>query len=746
MANKLLEDWNLQFKKTIDLQEKKYEDIVNEAKDNPFEIKFKKQVENKEVGKTYEEIVDELEKFGPAKIIDEANEILAKSLADNIFTDSNTFIDYFKSNPKALSNYPVSKENYDKTLKTQQGQEAIAQKKTPLTYEEAAGLPKENIFTDKKTFKEYSQSKDPKRIDDYPISKENWDKNLSTSKKITEPGDTEKKPDSFKEASDKRNDLGKTENVNIYTDKRTETFEAFSKDYIAPNSTKLDNYPISKENWDVMDKTQKTNSKNARLTYESEVNRPKDNIYSESNPAIKKSNILEQVWDWLEVITREMGSGKANLGGDIITFNLPKWASFTLSQTLLYAMNPQLGKGQIYIPFNYYAAAFPLFRGNIPTTFDVALREVASGLSEWFPNQTVSIPDFPSVHRVESVPKSEDNIYGTKKRIATSIDPTGLVKKAKDIMARVSAFSAGYKPTGYHDLKDTIIMEDGSSSEAVLARKRANTVDVAVTKKDYRAGGIIPVENNNDARHKLLEELYRNLYIIFFFKDLRTYPMQGKSYNNYLVLRAFIDTIGENFAPSITSEGYYGRTDPIMISDTNVTRTINCNFKIVCFSPQDVKIAYQKLNWLTSMVYSEYQNERVYRSPIIEMRVGDLICDIDGNGIPGKLTSLSWDYAGAMWEIDGPKTDIPGSETESRQVPLLINITTSFQAFHRKQIKVERGMFMDDYLRGFGATTLHEQLLTDLKFGNLETTFGNVKTQKPSLGVGGIKPTFLKGY
>ena len=70
---------------------------------------------------------------------------------------------------------------------------------------------------------------------------------------------------------------------------------------------------------------------------------------------------------------------------------------------------------------------------------------------------------------------------------------------------------------------------------------------------------------------------------------------------------------------------------------------------------------------------------------MLQLRVGDLICDSGDNGINGKITSLKYDYGKYMWEIGNREGEI--------QVPLAIDISLGFTVSHSKPIKIQAGEF-----------------------------------------------------
>ena len=96
------------------------------------------------------------------------------------------------------------------------------------------------------------------------------------------------------------------------------------------------------------------------------------------------------------------------------------------------------------------------------------------------------------------------------------------------------------------------------------------------------------------------------------------------------------------------------------------------------------------------MVYCEYDTSGYVKlGPLLQLRVGDLISDENGNGINGKITSLKYDYGKYLWEV-GNKKD------KEYQVPLAIDISLGYTVAHSKPIKVQSGIFETKNLRKAG--------------------------------------------
>lgn len=159
------------------------------------------------------------------------------------------------------------------------------------------------------------------------------------------------------------------------------------------------------------------------------------------------------------------------------------------------------------------------------------------------------------------------------------------------------------------------------------------------------------------------------MYLPFMFQDLR----QGL--DDFLYFRAFIkpQSVSETFTPEWNSDRYFGRVDQVPTYQGTV-RSISLAFDVVAWSSFDLKVMWQKLYKLQSMVYPTYDTKGFMEAgPIIRMRVGDLFASIsDGNrGLPGYISSMDFSYDDDIWNVE-----------EEEKVPRKVSVTLSFVVIH----------------------------------------------------------------
>lgn len=177
-------------------------------------------------------------------------------------------------------------------------------------------------------------------------------------------------------------------------------------------------------------------------------------------------------------------------------------------------------------------------------------------------------------------------------------------------------------------------------------------------------------------------------YVPLSFADLR--PIQGQeSQYRVVYFRPLITNFAESFSPEWNKAQYLGRVDPVA-SYQGTGRSISLGFKLVAFGPEDVRTIYQKLHWLTSMVYPSYNSDVSYNSgPVIRMRIGDVIngqnpfATEGARGLPGIIESLDFDYSDKLWELKN-----------HWKVPREVDVALSFTVLHDMPVGIAgQGLF-----------------------------------------------------
>lgn len=242
---------------------------------------------------------------------------------------------------------------------------------------------------------------------------------------------------------------------------------------------------------------------------------------------------------------------------------------------------------------------------------------------------------------------------------------------------------------------------DGKPLSSLSLVKSAFTQGIIPVRfKGENIYGFVTTQRGESPTKKITDD---EAYVPLSFTDLR--PI-NKIYRT-VYFRPFITNLSEEFSPEWSEQNFFGRADPVA-TYMSTGRQITLGFKLVAFGPEDVAAIYQKLNWLASMVYPEYDSQLLYKSgPVVRMRVGDVINAIGsegGRGLPGIIKSLAFDYNDTIWELQ-----------ENFKVPRNVSVSLTFRVLHDRPIgRGEEG-----------------------RFGGIGTIDSSGKYQPPGLGQGG---------
>jgi len=173
-------------------------------------------------------------------------------------------------------------------------------------------------------------------------------------------------------------------------------------------------------------------------------------------------------------------------------------------------------------------------------------------------------------------------------------------------------------------------------------------------------------------------------YIPFFFEDMRMAPNNKRR----IYFRAFLTSLQETFAPSWTKEEFFGRVEPVG-SYKGTSRSISLSFVVVAMSYPGFTVMWKKINQFAKLVYPTFRNGVMVKSPVTRMRIGDLITDADGNGLPGYISALNFDHTNAPWEISewlGPGV---AGFNEPGKAPQLVKVNLTFDVIHESTPKLD---------------------------------------------------------
>lgn len=212
-------------------------------------------------------------------------------------------------------------------------------------------------------------------------------------------------------------------------------------------------------------------------------------------------------------------------------------------------------------------------------------------------------------------------------------------------------------------------------------RERAlDNADSFFTQGELETGYVTPDELTADGIDDATN------YMPFFLEDMRA---GGKR----IYFRAFFKGIRESISPNWSQESYFGRVDPVGIY-LNTTRTVSLSFAVVAMSPAGFTAMWRKLNALAKMLYPTYKDGVMVKSPVCRLRVGDVVCDQSGAGLPGYISSpVELDYTDSPWEI----TEWTGynGQREMGKAPMMATVSFTFQVIHERNPSVDEDYNFD---------------------------------------------------
>ena len=269
------------------------------------------------------------------------------------------------------------------------------------------------------------------------------------------------------------------------------------------------------------------------------------------------------------------------------------------------------------------------------------------------------------------------------------LNPNNVLKSTKDKISKLSSkldyiitdfrnsgsidgektFSRDYNMSG----RDTIKMENriGIGSPGLRPREKRISINdnndgigqdkINMTPIYY--GDIAPENTNEDVRD----------LIKFNFETIDNNDTSlTNTYRTHF--RAYLKGFSDNNSAEWSDKRYAGRGDK-MYTYQGFDRNISFNFTVVAHSKQEMKPLWQKLNYLTSTVYPDYNpNNGFMRGNIHKLTIGEYLYRM-----PGIITFLNYSINDQYpWEI---KMDEPenGFDSDMMELPHLIDVSVSFK-------------------------------------------------------------------
>ncbi len=397
-----------------------------------------------------------------------------------------------------------------------------------------------------------------------------------------------------------------------------------------------------------------------------------------------------------------------------------KGISFILSRQALSALNPTFGMGQIANPLAYIVGPPPGASGYFTNKIDVPTAEANPGTTIARNQQRLRKlyeGNFTQVRTVGGIPFVR--VEGPGYRYPGDLNnPQGQTMADKKRELNIA--------TNNENLADLQAFDLDSSSEEENVLRNTKTesprgVDIQVPdfqqlfskqgagpafgdaqqgaiffkptgERERRSATYLRKENalaNDDAFFSLLdgEQGYidtnietfvdDDFYIPFYFSDFRKPERR-------IYFKAFLTELTEKFASQWNKVSYYGRIDPVG-TYMNTGRNVTIGWKVAAMSKQGLSTMWKKINNFLKMLYPTYVNGSLAAAPLVRVRVGDVIADGQGLGLPGYITDATLNYNETTWEIDTFET----GNFETGKVPMVCQMNIGFQIIHERNPSVD---------------------------------------------------------
>lgn len=395
-----------------------------------------------------------------------------------------------------------------------------------------------------------------------------------------------------------------------------------------------------------------------------------------------------------------------------------KALEFIVSQAALALLNPTFGQGQILNPLALVLGPLP-FLGGLTTPFlDVPLASMnpvtdsnKDNIKELYKGNKVEtkieagIPPFsisPPKTRVPSE-KSEADVSLEKKYnelnlankdrpmdLYTSLDPFQSNNTMQQFVATNPGKEVAVSRPDYSAIfsKHSRGPDFGSSGKGFGGNESQagqNKVAIFPYGEDYaryerKQENFDSFYDSDDLNNGYLNSPLNNFdfaneqVVPFFLTDLRK-P------ERFVAFRAFLESFSETISPNWNEEEFMGRVDQVA-TYKSTTRSFSVSFKIAAMSQEGVIAMWNKINNLCKMAYPTYRNGLIDKSPVVRMRIGDVCADERGNGLPGRLGEISFNFDESTWEIEDKLRLSDGSNVPWGFVPQWGVISFTFTVIH----------------------------------------------------------------
>ena len=231
----------------------------------------------------------------------------------------------------------------------------------------------------------------------------------------------------------------------------------------------------------------------------------------------------------------------------------------------------------------------------------------------------------------------------------------------KNVLEPQKVFSRDYRNRNVNIATRVGIGNPGSPllDRTDIANTNPTTQDKVNMSPLVTRGNDVPVENDGEVR------------------DLIKFAFETLSNNNDVTtrahFRAFLTGFSDNHSAQWDSKRYAGRGENFYTYQ-GFDRDVSFNFKIAPQSRPELKVLYQKFNFLVSSLYPDYTGNGFMRGNITKLTIGEYFYRVPGI-ITGLNITVNDEYP---WEIKMTQPE-DGADVDMMELPQILDVAVSFK-------------------------------------------------------------------
>ena len=186
-----------------------------------------------------------------------------------------------------------------------------------------------------------------------------------------------------------------------------------------------------------------------------------------------------------------------------------------------------------------------------------------------------------------------------------------------------------------------------------------------------------------------IPQKFYNSSVNDYAKDKHVLSFTGVHVGIGVNFYAYLTAFSQNFASSWSSEQVYGRNDPIGTFQ-GTQRTITLGWDVPAGNLLEAQENLRKFGTLSQLLYPSYSEPgqveqdpvissnalSLSKSPLIRIKYANLISTVDGRGLLGWISNLSWN----------PALEMGVFETDKKVYPKVVSLSIDFTVQHEKDL------------------------------------------------------------